>query len=290
MTIFLKSSNIGFGSNFLPYDFKYFGVIALLAGNGIYPLLCARRMIKLGVKVKLIALEDETDDQLLNEFDDEDKFIINIGNLGKLLKILKCIKANYMMMAGQIRPKRLFHGLKPDWRALFLMRKLKLRNADTIFGSVCDVIEKHGVKVLDARSFMDEDMVDVGPLTDGRFGLKDETLNYGIKMAREIARLNIGQGVVVNNGTVLCVEEFDGTDGMLLRAGKFNVKNALFVKTSKFGHDFRFDVPIFGMHTLYAMIESGIKYAALEADRTIVLDRKNVLNRANEMSIKIIGY
>ncbi|MDR1458383.1 MAG: UDP-2,3-diacylglucosamine diphosphatase LpxI [Puniceicoccales bacterium] len=289
MTIFQKSSNIKLDSDFLPYDFRCSDVVALLAGNGIYPILCAQRMIRFGVNVKLIALEDEADDQLLNIFDEADKFVVNVGNLGRLLKILKFIKASYMIMAGQIRPKKLFHGLKPDWRALFLLRKLKIRNAETIFGSVCDIIEKHNIKVLDARSFMDEDMVSVGPLT-GRFDLKDEALNYGIKMAREVAKLDIGQGVVVKNGTVLCVEEFDGTDGMLRRASKFNVKDALFVKTSKLGHDFRFDVPVFGMRTLDAMIESGIKYAALESDCTIVLDSENVLARANQLDVRILGY
>ncbi|MDR0351331.1 MAG: UDP-2,3-diacylglucosamine diphosphatase LpxI [Puniceicoccales bacterium] len=288
--MFQKSSSIRLDSDFLPYDFDGSNIVALLAGSGIYPILCAQRMIKSGVKVKLIALEDETDEQLLNAFGEDDKFIINVGNLGRLLKILKSIKAGYVIMAGRIHPKKLFHGLRPDWRALFLLRKLNVRNAETIFGSVCEVIEKHDIKVLDARSFMDEDIVSVGQLTDGKFDLKDEVLNYGIRMAREIAKLDIGQGVIVKNGTVLCVEEFDGTDAMLLRAGKFNVRNALFVKTSKFGHDFRFDVPVFGMRTLDSMIEAGIKYAALESDCTIVLDRENVLDRANQLDIRIFGY
>jgi DUF1009 family protein len=247
-------------------------------------------MIDAGVNVKLIALEDEVDEQLFYKFEEENRFIVNIGSLGKLLKILKSIKANYMIMAGQVRPKKLFHGLRPDWRALFLLKKLKVRNAETIFGSVCEVIEKYGIKVLDARSFMDEDIVSVGMLTGGKFGLREEILEYGIKIAREIAKLYIGQGVVVSNGTVLCVEEFDGTDSMLKRAGKFNVTDALFVKTSKPGHDFRFDVPVFGMCTLDAMVESGIRHAALESDCTIFLDKENVLQHAHEMGIKILGY
>jgi DUF1009 family protein len=288
--MFQKSSNIKLDSDFLPYDFNDSNVVALLAGNGIYPILCAKRMIRSGVNVKLIAIEDEADEQLSSEFDESNRFVVNVGNLGRLLKILKTIKADYVIMAGQIRPKKLFHGLRPDWRALLLMKKLKIRNAETIFSSICELIGKRGIKVLDARSFMDEDIVSVGSLTNCKFDLAEEILNHGIKVAKEIAKLDIGQGVVVSSGTVLCVEEFDGTDSMLRRAGKFNTKNALFVKASKPGHDFRFDVPVFGMRTLDAMIESGIRYAALESDCTIVLDRENVLNRANELGIKIFGY
>ncbi|MDR0740782.1 MAG: UDP-2,3-diacylglucosamine diphosphatase LpxI [Puniceicoccales bacterium] len=272
---------------FLPRDFEKEGtVLAIIAGRGEYPMLLANRVRTQGVRCNLIALEGETDSELFEQFSEENREKVHIGQLGKVLKILKKFGTTDVILAGQVKPIRLFGDLRPDWRALCLLRKIRERNADTIFSTVCDQIEGVGIRVLDARSFMETDVV----IRSKKFPLRRHIVEHGIYIASEIARLDIGQSVIVKNGTVLCVEGFDGTDAMIRHAQTLGLSGMLFVKASKPHHDFRFDVPVFGIQTLALMKESGIQFAALEAERTLILNRDVVLRRAEELGIKIFGY
>ena len=272
--------------NFLPADFdKTKTIITLVAGRGDYPLLLARRILQQGIECNLISLHDETDEDVKDLFPPERAHAIHIGQLGKLLSILSRTKTSHVILAGQIRPMRLF-SLKPDFRVLWLISRMKERNASTIFGALCEQIEKRNITVLDARCFMDDDIVQPAE----KFPIKQSQVDFGIHIASEIARLNIGQSIVVRNGTVIAVEGFDGTNAMLKHCKDLNLKNTMFVKISKPGHDFRFDVPVFGMKTLELLHDANIKYAALESGKTIILDQENVLKRAKELGIKIFGY
>jgi DUF1009 family protein len=272
---------------FLPRDFeKERAVIAIIAGGGEYPMRLAERIMAQGIRCNLMALEGETTPALLEQFSEKNRAKVPVGQLGKMLKILKNFGTTDVILAGQIRPIRLFRGLHLDLRALCLLRKIRERNADTIFSTICEQIEKMGMRILDARSFMEADMV----VRSEKLPLKRHVVEHGIYIASEIARLNIGQSVIVKNGTVLCVEGFDGTDAMIRHAQTLGFDEMLFVKTSKPHHDFRFDVPIFGMQTLELMRESGIYFAALEAERTIILNQSLVLRRAEKLGIKIFGY
>jgi len=127
-------------------------------------------------------------------------------------------------------------------------------------------------------------------MTRARRPIPPKYLEHGIRIAKEIARLDIGQGIVVRKGTVLIVEGFDGTDAMLERAGEFDTDGKIFVKTVKPNQDYRFDVPVFGLHTLKEMRESKIEMAALEAGNTVVLDKPAVIREANRLGIRILGY
>ncbi|MDR0417965.1 MAG: UDP-2,3-diacylglucosamine diphosphatase LpxI [Puniceicoccales bacterium] len=272
---------------FLPSDFcPEKAIITIIAGRGEYPLLLAKRIMAQGIECNLMALKGETTSELFERFSEKNRAKILIGQLGKMLKILKSFKTTDVILAGQIKPLRLFRDLHPDWRALCLLRKIRERNADTIFSTVCDQIEKMGIRVLDARSFMEPDVV----IRSRKFPVKRHVVEHGIYIASEIARLNIGQSVIVKNGTVLCVEGFDGTDSMIRHAQTLGLDEMLFVKTSKPHHDFRFDVPIFGTQTLEIMKESGIRFAALEAERMIILNQNLVLQYAEKLGIKIFGY
>ncbi|OHE72824.1 MAG: hypothetical protein A2007_05600 [Verrucomicrobia bacterium GWC2_42_7] len=115
-------------------------------------------------------------------------------------------------------------------------------------------------------------------------------LQHGIHIAKSVASLDIGQGVVVNNGTVLAVEAFEGTDAMLRRAGSFEAKQPLFIKTVKPNQDYRFDVPVFGMKTIEVLHEANIPHAALEANKTLILQKEIVLQAASKYKITILGY
>jgi DUF1009 family protein len=277
-------------SRFLPPHFDPKGKIALLAGKGRYPDLTAAAIRSLNIPFCLIGFEGETEDHLVESFPAEERRIVKVGQLGKMLKGLGQLGATQAIMAGQIAPRRLFNGLHPDLRVLAILASLKERNAETIFGAVAREIQGIGIFLLDARSFLDHHLAEAGMMTRSRKPISPEFLQHGIRIAKEVARLDIGQGVVVRKGTVLVVEGFDGTDAMLRRSGQFKTDEKIFVKTVKPAQDYRFDVPVFGPHTLDVMLEAHIDSVALEADKTIILDKPAVIEKANLHGIRIFGY
>ncbi|MCM2273638.1 MAG: UDP-2,3-diacylglucosamine diphosphatase LpxI [Candidatus Didemnitutus sp.] len=277
-------------SAFLPPNFDPRRPLALIAGRGRYPLLTAEAIRRAGVPLRLIALEEETMPELTATFPAGERVEINVGQLGKMLGALRQFGAGYALMAGQVKPKRLFHGLTPDLKAAQILFSLKRRNAETIFGAIANEIEKIGITLLDARSFIDDQLADAGPMVGKKLPVDREYLEHGIHIAREIARLDIGQGCVVRKGTVLAVEAFEGTDAMLRRAGTFKTDETLFVKTVKAGQDYRFDVPVFGLRTLETMREAGLSAAALEAGKVIVLEKPAVLSQAKAWGISLYGF
>ena len=276
-------------SLFLPDDFDASRPLALIAGQGNYPILLAERARKAGIRLRLIELGGETAPELVSSFSDDERSAVKVGQVGKLLKELKKFGAGYAVMAGQVTPGKLFKGLHPDLKAIRMLAGLDRKNAETIFGAIGDEIERAGVHLLDARVFMDEDLTEEGVMVKGKEKIVPEHLDHGIEIARENARMDVGQGVVVSRGTVLAVEAFEGTNSMLKRAGKFGAKNCLFVKLGKPKQDTRFDVPVFGLETLERMKEAGIFNAVFEPQSVILLEKNNVLMRAKTLGIGLHG-
>ncbi len=277
-------------SAFLPKNFDPRQPLALIAGQGLYPVLVAEAVRAAGVPLKLIAFEEETRPDLIASFADADRRTLLVGQLGKMLKSLREFGAGYALMAGQITPRRLFKGLHPDLKAVRILASLKRRNAETIFGAIASEIEALGVTLLDARSFLDAHLATPGCMTGKNFPIERDYLDHGIHIARESARLDIGQGCVVRQGTVLAVEAFEGTDEMLRRAGAFKTDGALFVKTVKARQDWRFDVPCFGARTLETMRDAHLAAAALEAGKVLLLDKPAVLAQARAWGINLFGF
>lgn len=277
-------------SDFLPAAFNPKRPVALIAGQGIYPMLVAQAIRRAGVPLRLIAFDEETRPDLIASFPESERRTLLVGQVGKMLKALQDFDAGYALMAGQITPRRLFKGLHPDLKATKILFSLKRRNAETIFGAIAKEISDIGVELLDARAFLDDQLATPGAMTGRSFPIEAEYVNHGITIARECARLDIGQGCVVRKGTVLAVEAFEGTDDMLRRAGGFKTDGSLFVKTVKANQDYRFDVPCFGQRTLEVMREAGLTAAALEAGRVIILDRPAVLAQAKTWGISLWGF
>jgi len=276
-------------SRFLPENFDSSRPLALIAGQGLYPVLLAERARQAGISVRLIELGGETSPELVDSFAKEERSAVKVGQVGKLLKELKGMDAGYAVMAGQVTPGKLFKGLHPDLKAIRMLAGLDRKNAETIFGAIGEEIEKAGVHLLDARGFMDEDLAEEGVMVKGKEKIDPEHLAHGIEIARENARLDVGQGVVVSRGTVLAVEAFEGTNAMLERAGKFGAKNCLFVKLGKPKQDTRFDVPVFGLQTLEAMKDAGIKNAAIEAGSVLLLNKNEVIREAQRVGTSLLG-
>ncbi len=277
-------------SAFLPANFDSKRPIGLIAGQGLYPLLVARAARAHGLVIKLIGFEEETSPELLNYIPASDQRVLLVGQLGKMLKALRDFDCGYALMAGQITPRRLFKGLHPDIKAAQILFSLKRRNAETIFGAIASEIAAIGIEQLDARALLDDQLAEACCMTGRTFPIQDDYLQHGIHIARESARLDIGQGCVVRKGTVLAVEAYEGTDEMLRRAGSFKTDGALFVKTVKSNQDFRFDVPCFGLRTLEVMREAGIVAAALEKNKVIMIDKPAVLRQARTWGISLFGF
>ena len=276
-------------SNYLPehYDGRPIG---LIAGKGRYPELVAERILAAKLPLRIVSFADETSQDCIQKVPKHAHRQIKVGQLGKLLKSLRALDCDYALMAGQITPRRLFHGLHPDLKALAILNRLKIRNAETIFGAISEEIEAIGIHQLDARCFLDDQLAHPGLMTSGRLTAKMPNIEHGIRSARGIAELDIGQGVVVRKGTVIAVEAYEGTDPMLKRAGEFKTDGLIFVKTVKARQDYRFDVPVFGLRTLETMQAAGIQTAALQVGGVLIIDKVAVIQKANSANIELYGY
>lgn len=277
-------------SAFLPADYDARRPLALIAGQGTYPILVAAAARAAGVPLKLVAFEGETPAELVASFSPPDHALVKVGQLGRMLGALRDFDAGYALMAGQISPPSLFKGNLPDLKLSSLLFSLKRRNAETIFGAIAGEIEALGVTLLDARAYLDAHLASPGCMTGKKFPIDREYLDHGVQIARECARLDIGQGCVVRKGTVLAVEAFEGTDEMLRRAGTFKTDEALFVKTVKTRQDWRFDVPCFGLRTLETMRTAQLSAAALEAEKVLILEKHAVLEQARAWGISLFGF
>lgn len=275
-------------SKYLPSDYQG-EAITLIAGKGRYPELLKEEIDSKGIPNKLVSIANETDDSLVNKFSKEHHLKIQLGKLNDLLKSLKKLKSKYVILAGQVRPARLFSGLLPDLKMLSLLSRLKALNAETIFGSIIDEINSIGCNVIDARSFIDGHIATEGILTLKGKSPPQEAIDYGINITKNIAELNIGQGIVIKGKTVIAVEAFEGTNKMLKRVSEFKLKDCIFIKTIKENQDFRFDIPVLGINTIENLHASNIKTVVLESGSSILLDKSKVLKKAETLNIQIIG-
>jgi UDP-2,3-diacylglucosamine hydrolase len=263
--------------------------LAIIAGNGSYPRLLATAARAAGVKqIAAIAFTGETDPKLAS-FVDEISWL-RVGQLNRMLNTLRDRKISRAIMAGQIAPRNLF-DLRPDWRALLLLAKLKQRNAESIFGAIGTELEKIGVSLLPATTFLENALAReglmAGPMLSRR---QKQDVTFGWSIARKVAALDIGQTIVVRNGTVLAVEALEGTNEAIRRGGIAGGGKAIVVKVSKPDQDMRFDVPVIGVDTIRVAAESKISVIAVEAGRTLLLDREAVMDAANQAGIAIVGF
>ena len=260
----------------------------LIAGNGSYPRLAVQGARMAGVKrIVAAAFEGETDPSLTPLVDEI--HWMRVGQLGRLVEATRKSGATASMMAGQIAPKHLF-DLRPDFKALVVLATLTERNAETLFGAVAGELEKVGAPLLMATTFLEKHLATegliAGPKPKSR--LLDD-IAFGLRIAKEVSRLDIGQTVVVKKGTVLAVEGFDGTDATIRRGGELGRGEAVVVKVSKPRQDMRFDVPVIGPRTLETAAAAGVTAIAMEAGRTLFLEADLVHSLANQHHITLWG-
>jgi len=262
--------------------------LLIIAGNGKYPFQLAAAARRSGVpRIFAAAFENETDPKLAESVDD--LRWLKVGQIGKLLAYARESGVRQAMMAGQIAPKNLF-DLRPDFAALLILAKLKERNAETLFGAVADALAKEKVELLPATSFLEDCLAPEGHFAGPKPGRRtQDDVAFGLRIAKESSRLDIGQTVVVRNGTVLAVEAFEGTNEAIKRGALLGRGQAVAVKVSKPNQDFRFDVPVIGPLTLEAGASAGLSALAVEAGRTLLIEPEQLRAVAAEHKITLLG-
>ncbi len=263
-------------------------IIGIIAGNGIYPETFIAHARKAGVKkLAACAFENETRQDIASKVNAIEW--VRVGQLSKMIKFFKREGVQQCVMVGQIAPKNLF-DLRPDIRTLLMLARLKQRNAETLFGAIGDELKKDGIELLPATTFLDELMPKPGHVAGPSLKRRRwEDVDYGFHIAKESSRLDIGQTVVVKNGTVLAVEAFEGTNECVKRGGALGKGGATMVKVSKPDQDMRFDVPVVGPETINNAAASGVDVIAVEAGKTIVLARDEVEKLCQTLKVSLVA-
>ena len=261
--------------------------LGIIAGSRSLPLLVAQQARAQGVKtIVAVAFTNETSPEIEKLVDRT--HWIKVGQLSKLIGAFKEASVRRCVMAGQIAPKNLF-DVRPDLRGLGLLLRLKEKNAHTIFGAIADELRKEGIELIPAIPWLGPAMPGNGFHAGPKLTREqEEDVAFGLRIAKEVSRLEIGQTVVVKEGVVLAAEGFEGTDACLARGGALGGKSGcVAVKVAKENHDMRFDIPCIGPQTIQTCAESGIAVLAFESGKTILLEREKVEATARAEKISI---
>ena len=262
--------------------------IGLIAGNGRFPIIFADNARKLGYHVSAVAHEGETEPELAGHVDRI--HWIKIGQLNKLIKAFKEDGVHQAVMLGGIKKTHVFTTLRPDFRTLALATRLALWKDDDILRELAKELEREGIVICESTFGLEGILVEEGTLTARAPSEKEwEDIRYGWEVAHEIGRLDIGQCVVVKDRVVVAVEAVEGTDGAIKRGGDLAKEGAVVVKRSKPQQDLRFDLPAVGPRTIEVMASVKASVLAIEAGRTILLDREITLDKARSARIAIVG-
>jgi hypothetical protein len=262
--------------------------IGLIAGKGQFPLLFAQAAKNQGFQVIAVAHQGETDPglaELVHRI-----HWIYVGQLGKIIRIFKKEGVSRAVLAGGISRGRLFREFRPDFRALSLIRRVGGGQDDRLLRAVADELEGEGIQIAPSTLFMNELLASPGQL--GRRAPTPEELkdiDFGYEVAKEIGRLDIGQCVVVRRGVVVALEAIEGTDETIRRGGRLAGPGAVVVKVSKPHQDLRFDVPAVGLETIRTMVEIKAAALAVDAGKSLIFNRDEMLKEADRAGIAVWG-
>lgn len=263
--------------------------IGIIAGMGELPVIIAKDARERGYKVITVALETLASLEM-DSVSDEIRWV-NPGKFGELIDILKKHQIKEAIMAGKVPKSLLFKSkITPDLRAVKLLFSIKDKSDDAILNAITKELAGEGIKIIDTTKFSPHLLTPVGCLTRKKPDEEQwKDIEFGWKIAREIGKLDIGQTVVIKGKAVMAIEAIEGTDEAILRGGKWAGDGAVVVKVSKPQQDMRMDVPAVGPDTLKSMENVNAKVLALEAHRSMIVDRETVIRVAESAGIVIVG-
>jgi UDP-2,3-diacylglucosamine hydrolase len=260
----------------------------LIAGNGRFPFLVLEGARRAGVELSVAAIREETDPAI--ESAAERMVWVSLGQLGKMIRFFKREGVERAIMAGQVKHAQIFSGALPDLRMLKMLLRLPRRNTDALIGAVADELASEGIELIDSTFFLQDHLPQVGTLTRRAPEAREQgDIEYGLEVAREIARLDLGQTIVVRAKACVAIEAMEGTDATILRAGQLAKGRLSVVKIAKPDQDMRFDVPVVGVPTIQSMIEAGATCLCITAGKTLMFDREQMLKLADEQRIAVVA-
>jgi DUF1009 family protein len=262
--------------------------LGLIAGNGRFPFLAATGARRAGRRVVALAIREETAPELEAEVDE--LHWVGLGELGRAIDILHRAGAREALMAGQVQHRQIFSDVVPDLKLVGVLTRLALQNTDSLIGGVADALAREGITLLPSVAFLEDHLATAGAMTRRRPRRGERAdLAYGETVARTLARMDLGQTAVVKKRAAVALEAMEGTDEVIRRAGRLAGAGTTVVKVSKPGQDMRFDVPVVGKGTLEAMAEAGASVLALDAGRTLMIDKPAFLEEADAAGVAVWG-
>ncbi|MFO7748669.1 MAG: UDP-2,3-diacylglucosamine diphosphatase LpxI [Desulfobacteraceae bacterium] len=262
--------------------------IGLIAGGGQFPLLFAQAAGKRGIQVHAAAYVNEAEKEL--EHHVASIQWLYLGQVGRLLSFFRKREISQAVMMGSVKKTRLFTDIRPDLKAMAFIAKMGNTHDDSVLTAFANLLEGEGIVIRPSTWLLPELVSPKGCWTARKPGSGEKKdIRTGWRMAREIGRLDIGQCVVVSNGTVLAVEAADGTDATIRRGAALSKRGAVVVKRSKPGQDLRFDLPSSGVDTIETMHQSGASLLVLEAGKCLAFDRAEMVALADRYKISILA-
>ena len=262
--------------------------IGLIAGSGNFPRLFAEAARDKGYEVYAVAYVQAAEPDL-------EKYVkavkwLHLGEIESLLKFFSKFDINQTVIMGGVKKTRMFSDIKPDAKALALIGSLAETHDDLLLRGFANLLEENGLIVRDSTFLLPDILATEGCWTVNRPGTElASDIALGWKVAKEIGRLDIGQCVVVESGTILAVEAIDGTDATIARGASLGGGQAVVVKVCKPDQDRRFDIPAVGVDTICTMRQSGARTLIIEAGQAVVFDRVEMIALANESGISIVA-
>lgn len=264
----------------------------LIAGNGRFPFMVIEGARRAGVELSVAAIREETDPGIERAAERVGGSVqwIGVGQLGRMIRFFKRDGVGRAIMAGQVRHVQMFSGAIPDVRMLKVLVSLPRRNTDALIGAVADELAREGIELVDSTYFLQDDLAREGTLTKRAPDSRERgDIEYGLEVAREIARLDLGQTIVVRARACVAVEAMEGTDATIRRAGSLARGKLTVVKVAKPSQDMRFDVPCVGVPTIEALIEAGATCLCLTAGKTLMFDRGEMIALADSHRISVVA-
>jgi hypothetical protein len=262
--------------------------LGLIAGNGRFPFLVAAAARKAGRRVVAVAVKEEASPELAGSVDE--MHWVGLGQLGHCIEVLKAGGVSEAVMAGQVQHRRIFSGIVPDLKLAGVLVRLAVKSTDSLIGGVAAALAREGITLLPSTALLEDQMATAGAMTRRKPGGDERRdIAYGLKVARTLSALDLGQTVVIKDRAAVALEAMEGTDEVIRRAGRLAGAGTTVVKLAKPRQDMRFDVPVVGTRTLEAMREAEARTLAVEAGRTLLLDRAAVLAAADAGGIALWG-
>ena len=262
----------------------------LIAGNGDFPFLVLEGARSRGIEMAVIAIREEASPDL--ERIAKRLHWVSLGELSRTIELLHQEGVKHAVMAGQVKHNKIFSAIRPDWRLAKLLFSLPTKNTDSLIGAIARVLGEEDIELVDSTKFLGTLLPTAGVLTR-RAPDKSEAADiaYGRKVAQQIAGLDLGQMVVVRDCACVAIEAMEGTDETIERAARITGKQKLVVvKVSKPAQDMRFDVPVIGLKTIEVMRRSNATALAIDAGRTLVFDRDELIRAADDAGIAIEAF